>query len=102
MLAGWKAPDGTTLVSTCIITTEPNEIMVPIHDRMPVILGPEHFSAWLDPENHDVTALTSLLRPSSAERMSAYPVSPSINSGRVEGPECIVPLRPELSGPDED
>lgn len=102
LLAGWKAPDGTTLVSTCIITTEPNEIMMSIHDRMPVILGPEHFSAWLDPENHDVTALTSLLRPSSAEHMSAYPVSPSINSGRVEGPECIVPLRPELSGPDED
>ena len=43
---------------TCIITTGPNEVMAPIHDRMPVILQPEQFDAWLDPENHDTAALT--------------------------------------------
>uniref|UniRef100_Q47CL6 Abasic site processing protein n=1 Tax=Dechloromonas aromatica (strain RCB) TaxID=159087 RepID=Q47CL6_DECAR len=85
LLAAWKAPDGQTLVTTCIITTEPNEVMVPIHDRMPVILGADQYDAWLDPLNHDVEALKQMIRPCSAERMTAYPVSPLINNGRAEG-----------------
>ena len=96
LLALWKAPDGSAIISTCIITTGPNELMADIHERMPVILRPEHFAAWLDPTNQDVAALTLLLQPLAAERMSAYPVSPSINSGRAEGPKCIVPLRLNL------
>lgn len=82
LLAAWKAPDGQTIVSTCIITTEPNEVMVPIHDRMPVILQPADYDAWLDPANHDPR---DLLRPCSAEGLAAYPVKPL----RTDGPECI-------------
>lgn len=84
LLAAWKAPDGQTIVSTCIITTGPNEIMAPIHDRMPVILQPSDFDTWLDPENHGPR---DLLRPCSGVGMSAYPVKPL----RTEGPECIEP-----------
>lgn len=89
LLAAWEAPDGQTIVSTCIITTGPNEVMAPIHDRMPVILAPGQYDAWLDPGNQDIEALKAMLRPCSAEVMRAYPVSPVINSGKVEGPACI-------------
>lgn len=92
ILAAWAPPDGETIVSTCIITTGPNEVMAPIHDRMPVILQPGQFDAWLDPENHDKGALKAMLGPCRPELMTAYPVSPAINSGRVEGPECLAPL----------
>lgn len=91
LLAAWAPPDGDTVVSTCIITTVPNEVMAPIHDRMPVILQPEQFDAWLDPGNHDTATLKAMVQPCRAELMSAYPVSPAINSGRIEGPECIEP-----------
>ena len=92
LLAAWTPTDGETVVSTCIITTGPNEIMAPIHDRMPAILQPGQFDAWLDPDNHDTAALKTMLGPCRADLMSAYPVSPAINSGRTEGPECIDPV----------
>ena len=82
LLAAWKAPDGQTIVSTCIITTGPNEVMAPIHDRMPVILEPGQFDAWLDPADADPR---EMLKPCSAEGMIAYPVKPL----RSDGPECI-------------
>lgn len=92
ILGAWTPATGDTVVSTCIITTGPNEVMAPIHDRMPVILQPEQFDAWLDPENHDTAALSAMLHPCSPELMAAYAVSPAINSGRVEGAACIEPL----------
>lgn len=92
LLSAWKAPDDQTIVSTCIITTCPNAVMEPIHDRMPVILRPDQFDAWLDPTNRDAEALKAMIKPCSAEGMNAYPVSPKINSGRIEGAECIEPL----------
>lgn len=85
LLAAWKAPDDQTIVSTCIITTGPNEVMAPIHDRMPVILAPGDFDTWLDPGNADPR---DLLRPCAAEGMSAYPVKPL----KTDGPECVEPL----------
>ena len=95
LLAAWKAPYGQTIVSTCIITTGPNEVMAPIHDRVPVILAPDQYDAWLDPGNQDIEALKAVLRPCSAEVISAYPVSPVINSGKVEGLACIKPIGTE-------
>ena len=92
LLSAWTPPAGETVVSTCIITTGPNEVMAPIHDRMPVILQPGQFDAWLDPDNHDTDALKAMLLPSDAAAMVAHPVSPAINSGRVEGAECIEPV----------
>ena len=92
LLAAWPSPEGETIVSTCIITTGPNEVMAPIHDRMPVILQLGQFDAWLDPENRDTDALKAMMVPCVPGGMAAYPVSPAINSGRVEGPECIEPV----------
>lgn len=87
LLAAWKAPDGQTLVTTCIITTTPNEVMAPIHERMPVILEAEEYDAWLDPGNQDIEELKQMIRPCRAEGMKAYPVSPL----RSDGPECVEP-----------
>ena len=92
LLAAWTPPEGEPVVSTCIITTGPNEIMAAIHDRMPVILAPGQFDAWLDPGNHDTAALAAMLGPCRADLMAAYPVSLVINSGRVEGAKCIEPV----------
>lgn len=91
LLAAWKAPDGQTLVTTCIITTTLNEVMAPIHERMPVILEVEEYDAWLDPSNQDIEALKQIIRPCSADGMAAYPVKPL----RSDGPECVEPVREE-------
>lgn len=85
LLARWRAPDGTDLVTTCIITTAANTLMAPIHDRMPVILGQEAWDAWLTPENAPVGALKGLLGPCAAEGMVTYPVSTAVNRAGAEG-----------------
>ncbi|RKN72378.1 SOS response-associated peptidase [Paenibacillus ginsengarvi] len=84
----WLAPDGRK-VSTCtIVTTSPNELMTDIHDRMPVILRPEHESVWLDRGVRDVRLLQDMLKPYPAEAMQAYPVSAIVGNVNNEGPEC--------------
>jgi len=92
LLAAWKAPDGETIVSTCVITTSPNEVMAPIHDRMPVILQPDLFDTWLDPSFRDTEALHRMIGQCASGLMRAYPVSQSINRVGVEGEECIFPI----------
>lgn len=90
----WRAPDGTMLESCAIITNEPNELMRPIHHRMPVILAPEQFSSWLDSQVTQPEELAPLLRPPPAATMSAAPVSQYVSNVRHEGPECIAPADP--------
>ncbi len=70
----WRDPRGETLWSYTIITTTPNELVAPIHNRMPVILPYEHESLWLDPQFEDVTHLQSLLAAYPADRMRMRPV----------------------------
>jgi putative SOS response-associated peptidase YedK len=89
LLAAWKAPDGTDIVSACVITTTSNEVMTPIHDRMPVLLAPGQFDAWLDPACRDTATLSRFLLPAPAEGMVAYPVSRRVSSARNEGPDLI-------------
>lgn len=86
-LAGWDGDGG--LDSCTIITTEPNELAAPIHNRMPVILRPEDYASWLDPELTEPDAVQSLLRPYAADQMEAYPVSTRVNRAANDEPECI-------------
>lgn len=72
--AKWKAPDGATLRTYSILTTEPNEVLAPIHDRMPVILTRETEALWLDPETPAEVA-RSLLGPLPSEDTDLYPVT---------------------------
>ena len=80
------------LVESCtIITTEANELVRPVHDRMPVILPQDVESLWLDEEMQDAAALVSLLAPYPPERMERYEVSTLVNSAFNDGPELIAP-----------
>jgi len=89
LLAAWKAPDGTDIISACVITTTPNEVMASIHDRMPVLLQPAQFEAWLDPSLRDTATLSRFLLPAPAAGMVAYPVSRQVSNARNQGPELI-------------
>jgi putative SOS response-associated peptidase YedK len=68
----WKSPDGSILRTCCVITTGPNTVMEPIHDRMPVIIAPADWGRWLSAPAEDIA---ELLRPYLAEAMQAWPVS---------------------------
>ncbi len=87
----WRSPDGDSIQSCTIITTTPNELMAPIHDRMPVILEPEDFDMWLDPGDRPEQGL-HLIRPFPSEKMAAYPVSAFVNKPINDTPQCIAPL----------
>lgn len=87
----WRGPDGVTLETCSLITTTPNAVVSPLHDRMPVILTGEGRDRWLDPQVKEPAQLEPLLVPAPGEWMQAEPVSPRVNSVRVEGPECLVP-----------
>jgi putative SOS response-associated peptidase YedK len=88
----WKPPEGDTIESCTILTTEPNELMRPIHDRMPVVLPAEAYPQWLDPTVQDVDSLKTLLRPYPSEDLIAYPVSTLVNNPRHDVPECLEPV----------
>src|SRR3984885_6551434 len=87
----WHGNDGSALDSCTIVTTDANDLMRPLHDRMPVILPEENFAQWLDPKNENVPELEALLRPYSSGEMTAFPISTIVNSPRNERPECILP-----------
>jgi putative SOS response-associated peptidase YedK len=81
------------VVETCtILTTQANEVLKPVHDRMPVIVARADYERWLDPGNQTAAGLDVLLRPFPAELMMAYPVSTVVNSPRHDLPDCMVPL----------
>jgi putative SOS response-associated peptidase YedK len=89
----WEGEQDKSIDSCTIIVTDANELIRPIHDRMPVILDPTDYETWLNPQNQDVHMLTELLKPYSSEKMEGYPVSLRVNSPKNEVPECIVPLK---------
>ncbi len=98
----WMGPDGP-VYTCCIITTSPNAVMEPIHERMPVILGRADFDHWLSPQFRDAAALSSLLRPCPNDWLAARPVGISVNQARNDHASLILPIndpakpKPELT-----
>lgn len=88
----WHSPQGDEVLSCAIITTEPNEFMAKIHNRMPVILPRAAYEQWLDPAEQKPALLQSLLKPYPAEEMAAYAVSTVVNNPQNETPDCIAPV----------
>lgn len=86
----WR-PDDTPLYSCTILTTTPNDLLAPIHNRMPVILPSAAYDRWLDPAEQRPGAFQDLLAPYPAEEMVAYPVSRYVNSPSNDSPACIAP-----------
>lgn len=89
----WNSPEGAQLKTCTIITTEPNELMSLLHNRMPVILHPRDYDKWLDPSSQTPDQLIPLLKPFPAEMMDAYPVTPLVNKPANDTPELVVPAR---------
>jgi len=83
---------GETLESCAIVTTEANELVAPIHDRMPVYLHPEEYDEWLDPENNNTDELQRLLVPYPAESMACHMIDRKIGSPKFNAPELLMPI----------
>ncbi len=88
----WHSPDGSQIKSCTIITTEPNELMSRLHNRMPVILPNSAYAQWLDPSPRKPEDLQHLLVPYPSAAMTAYPVSTLVNSPGNDRAECVVPI----------
>lgn len=93
----WEG-DGRSLDSCTIIVTDSNELIRPIHDRMPVMLEPDQFEQWLDPENTDTVALQGMLKPYARAGMSAWPVSRRVNNPDNDDPACMQPQPDDADG----
>jgi len=85
-------PTNEEIISCTILTTAANELLQPIHERMPVILEPQDYDLWLDSQVQTPQTLQQLLRPYPAPAMTAYPVSTLVNNSRHNSSECIMPL----------
>jgi putative SOS response-associated peptidase YedK len=84
----WHGGEGEPVETCALLTTEANELVRPVHDRMPVILGPGDFAAWLDPRT-PADQLHALLRQYPAEAMEAGAVGRYVSNPRNEGPQCL-------------
>ncbi len=86
----WTDKESGEITQTCtIITTEANEILEPIHDRMPVILREENYSEWLDEREKDTHHLEEFFVPFPGEKMDSYPVSRDVNNPGNNSAELI-------------
>jgi putative SOS response-associated peptidase YedK len=92
-----QGADAPWVRSCTIVTGEPNALLQPIHQRMPVILPPDAWARWLGEEAADPAALQALLRPYPAERMRLYPVSPRVNSVKNDDSDVAAPLERQSS-----
>jgi putative SOS response-associated peptidase YedK len=84
----WKKPDGEKLTTFTIITTEPNELTRRLHDRMPVILHPHDYRAWLETDRPE-----DLLKPCAVDMLQCFPVSTRVNAAKNDGPDLIAAAR---------
>jgi len=91
---GWRDPSGTWIKTCTVLTTAPNAVTSPVHDRMPVILDRDSYDLWLDPGFKDVA---DFLQPYDARLMRCYPVSTRINRAENDDEECAKPV--ELESP---
>jgi putative SOS response-associated peptidase YedK len=88
----WRAPDGDTVRSFAIITTVANELLKPLHDRMPVVLPPDRWAGWLGETKPDDAALKAMLRPYPGAAMSFWPVDRRVGNVKNDAPDLFAPL----------
>ncbi len=88
----WVSPEGKVIKSCTIITTDSNDLIRPIHDRMPVIVTKESEATWLDPSNREMDRFKEILKAYPSDEMESYQVSQVVNSPANNLPECMEPL----------
>ena len=91
----WHDAEGGLYITSTILTCRPNDLAQLVHARMPVILPPEHWGAWLDPHFDKVDELRDMLRPYPSRDMESHEVSRVVNRAANDVRECIEPLPPE-------
>jgi putative SOS response-associated peptidase YedK len=96
---GWKDLSGNWIKTCSILTTTPNTVTSPVHDRMPVILDPDTYDLWLDPGMQDVRVVSDMLKPFDARLMRSYPVSTRVNHVANDDAQCSTPV--ELTDPQD-
>ncbi len=89
----WKSPDGKVISSCTIITTQPNALLEPLHDRMPAIIEPDKRKIWLDKTIQDPTQLLPLLKPYDVNELEVFEVTSQVNSQKFNNPDCIKPIQ---------
>ncbi len=98
----WRAPGADPadppLRTAVIVTTSANRALAPIHDRMPVVLDPAHWSTWLDPAVKDRATVEQLLRPAPDDWLESFPVSTRVNKVDHDGPELLERLQLPTDG----
>lgn len=93
----WSGPDGSEIQSCTILTTAPNSLLEPVHNRMPVILDAVDHEAWLDPDYSDREHLQSMLHPFESTAMEGYAIATVVNNPANDQPECLEPVGEKLS-----
>ena len=100
----WMGPNGEEVETACIVTTEANRLLAPIHDRMPAVIAPTAFALWLDAANVDADAAATLIAPAPDSLFEAYEVSTAVNRAVNDFPALIAPAEPRsaaiAAGPD--
>lgn len=91
----WKDPNGKWVKSCSILTTAPNAVTSPVHDRMPIILHPESYDLWLDPGMHDIAGVQNLLKPCDAAFLRSYRIGKRVNNVANDDAECATPVELE-------
>jgi putative SOS response-associated peptidase YedK len=94
---GWKSPLGELIESCTILTTTPNSLLADVHDRMPVILSPDNYDLWLDPDFRNTASVGEMLRPFEPKLMRRYPVSTRVNQVQNDDADCANPVEPDSS-----
>jgi putative SOS response-associated peptidase YedK len=88
----WRSPDGEIIESCTILTTGPNSLVADLHDRMPVIVPPEKYDLWLDPDVTDFAVIRDILKPYAANLMRRYPVSRKLNNSKNDDADSAAPI----------
>jgi putative SOS response-associated peptidase YedK len=88
----WQDSSGKIVETCSILTTSPNSVTSTVSDRIPVILDPDGYDAWLDPGMKDVDSASELLKPLDARSMRCYPISIRINHVANDDEECPRPV----------
>lgn len=98
----WHPEGGETIESCCIITTDANALMRPIHDRMPVILNPEQWDTWLCRQENNANKLLHLIRPHEPESMQAWPVTRELNRAGLRDDAGLIEPSATINQPRSD
>jgi putative SOS response-associated peptidase YedK len=88
----WKSLEGQIIESCTVLTTSANCLVAEMHDRMPVIVPPDKYDVWLDPDVNDFNVIRDILRPYDANLMRRYPVSRKLNNSRIDDAESALPV----------